>query len=793
MMSRYSLRKAGLVLLTGILLAGLAGWTANAMVIAKDGTPAATIVISADAGDKVRSAAAELQSYIEKISGAKLPLATDGDATNGPVILVGRSKLTDAANVKIPSGLTHARREEGFVIHCRGDRLILAGNNQGSYHGTQYAVYEFLERLGVRWFMPGEFGEIVPELATIRFADVQVRETPDFVMRSRWFMGRHLVPEANKLDSQWKLRNKMSPTHEVSQFKMGGDSSVRTVIDKALFKEHPEYFAMNADGTRTESLPSLSHPKAVEIAAGIIKKHFRDNPEENAYAMAPDDGRPRDWDPETLKWHHGFTDLMGRDGVPAEASTSEEWFRFVNLVTAEVRKEFPDIYISTNGYANRNIPPQGVTLDDHLVILFCANWCDTYHAYDNPKSWQTVRQGQMLQEWTSQCDNVWIYDYNYVNLVSALTAVPRVRKLARDFPLMKEWGVMGFIAETRNAWMESGITTRYVRANLQWDADADVEAILDDYFEKWYGRAAVPARDFWDALEETMEETPMLGHEDRFMPGVYTPALFEKLEKAVAEAEQLADTDRTQLHVQVDRLTFEHLKRYMDMRGAEFEADFAAAAEHAGRMMDVRKKLSGISPVFCLPDEDTSASGIWYWGVTHRKRYYESLAAKTSGETGDLVALLPTAAKFRTDPRDEGRFAGWFDPEAHDGDWETILTTKSFLRQGYMDEVGYPHMGYIWYRLEVDVPEEFAGRKIMLYAPILETEAWGWVNGNYVGHREYREAYIRPAEMELDVTDAVAAGKTNVIAIRVGTGLNAAQAANGLMSRLFMYAPKDEE
>jgi len=86
-----------------------------------------------------------------------------------------------------------------------------------------------------------------------------------------------------------------------------------------------------------------------------------------------------------------------------------------------------------------------------------------------------------------------------------------------------------------------------------------------------------------------------------------------------------------------------------------------------------------------------------------------------------------------------------------------------------------------------------AGRKIMFYAPIVETEAWGWGNGKYVGHRKYREAYIRPAEMELDVTEAVAAGKTNVIAIRVGTGLNAAQAANGLMSRLFMYAPKDEE
>ena len=81
----------------------------------------------------------------------------------------------------------------------------------------------------------------------------------------------------------------------------------------------------------------------------------------------------------------------------------------------------------------------------------------------------------------------------------------------------------------------------------------------------------------------------------------------------------------------------------------------------------------------------------------------------------------------------------------------------------------------------------------MLSAAILETEAWGWVNGKYVGHRPYSEAYIRPAEMEMDVTDAVVPGETNVIAIRVGTGLNGAQAAGGFMSRLFMYAPKDKK
>jgi hypothetical protein len=79
----------------------------------------------------------------------------------------------------------------------------------------------------------------------------------------------------------------------------------------------------------------------------------------------------------------------------------------------------------------------------------------------------------------------------------------------------------------------------------------------------------------------------------------------------------------------------------------------------------------------------------------------------------------------------------------------------------------------------------------MLYAPVVETEAWGWVNGCYVGHRPYMEAYIRPNPLEFDVTDAIRPGETNQVTIRVSTSLAPAQAASGLLSRLFLYAPKE--
>jgi len=375
-------------------------------------------------------------------------------------------------------------------------------------------------------------------------------------------------------------------------------------------------------------------------------------------------------------------------------------------------------------------------------------------------------------------------------LVSGLTPLPEVRKLRRDFPLMKKWGVMGFHDETRNVWAECGILSRYLRAQLEWNANADVDSIVDDFYTKWYGNAAPAMRAFYDALEDAIEKAPIHGHEDRIMPEIYTPELMAILKKQVAEAEKRADTERSKLHVRADRLIYEHLKGYVAMSAAEAAGNWAEAAKQASGMLELRKQLHAINPFFIWPDESGYHTGVWYWTVTDRQKYYQSLSDKTSGKADDLVALVPERAMFRTDPYDEGIFAGWYQPGLKETGWTPIQTTRPFYVQGYMDNQGHPYTGYIWYRLKVDVPEKTKGKKIMLCAPVVETEGWCWVNGQYIGHRPYLEAYTRPIQMEFDVTEAIRPGQTNQIAIRVSTSLSPAQAASGLMSRLFLYSLK---
>src|SRR5690606_35522191 len=103
------------------------------------------------------------------------------------------------------------------------------------------------------------------------------------------------------------------------------------------------------------------------------------------------------------------------------------------------------------------------------------------------------------------------------------------------------------------------------------NANADVDQLLDDYYSKWYGNAAKPARAFWDTLEEAIESTSIQGHEDRILPWVYTPQLMQKLATNVAAEERAADTPRDKLHVQIDRLIYQHLQAYVAMNDADLK------------------------------------------------------------------------------------------------------------------------------------------------------------------------------------------------------------------------------
>src|ERR1041384_7719430 len=179
------------------LFAACVGLTAGNLfagsVIVENGAPKAAIVATSEL--HAQKAAQEIQKYVEKMSGAKLSVVNEGERINAPVaICIGHTDAARKAGVKIPAGFNPAIRpdafeEEGYVLETKGNQIFIGGNSDGPYQGTLYAAYAFLEKLGCRWYFPGEWGEIIPPQKTITVPDLKVTSRPDFRIRQIWLSG----------------------------------------------------------------------------------------------------------------------------------------------------------------------------------------------------------------------------------------------------------------------------------------------------------------------------------------------------------------------------------------------------------------------------------------------------------------------------------------------------------------------------------------------------------------------------------------------------------------------------
>lgn len=756
------------------------------VALVRDGRPVATVVVAAEPAENARVAAAELRTYIEKMTGANLPLATDEAPPPGPLVLVGRSRLTaEIPGLEIPSGRTKDLREEGFVLRTHGDRLVLAGNDAHPYFGTRYAVVEFLASLGVRWFLPGEIGEVVPRLATIEVGPLDVVERPSFPLRNFWEHARgNMAAEC----AEWKIHNKMNPRAQ-DAFGVPGDGSLVGYLPAEEFAAHPDRFALERDGTRSKEHPCTTSEEMAERVAERVKAEARAG--KTVSAFAPVDGNPRCWCARCAALGTGFDGFGANDRDPIpESSASNEWFWFVNRVLASVHREFPEHVIATNGYANRDFPPDLPPEVDFnrfrtLTVMFANIGACTIHRYDDPKCWQMRRQAQMVRRWCELSDKVWIYDYNYTMLVGKGTLTPMVHRIRRNIPLLRDWGAIGFHDQEECDWSLTGLPTRIVRARLEWDADADVDAILEDFFSKWFGPAAKPMSEHYAALEAAFDEAAVHGHEDAILPAIYTDALVERLDRSMRAAEaavEAAAAEAFRPRLRIERLITENLSAYAALEKSKAACDFAAAAGQAARMLEIQAELNRVSPFLGWRPYAV-------YDVDWEKKRMEGLAAKTCGPEGELVAPLPEEAAFRTDPFDDGRYERWQDPAADLSSWKRIRAVGGWEAQGYQDAEGHPYRGVAWYQFDVDVPKWVEERRVFLFAPAVVSEAWVWVNGRYAGHRPYRMVWFRPHELELEVSKLLRPGARNRIAIRVLANIDV-WGASGIYERPFLYAKK---
>jgi hypothetical protein len=516
---------------------------ARAAAIVEKGAVRAEIVVADAPARMTKLAAKELQGGLAKMTNATLPIVTD--RTPGRVaIFVGTSRHTEALGLAT-EGLAHG----GFRMESGTDWLALVGPDKDfvpiepwgrsrsadetarvnaawdaitgdtfwnpardlhfRYHadldvwdqddaGTFNAVQEFLRGLGCRWFAPGELGEVIPRRDTVPLPDVHRTVTPAFPVRRFIYYTEHTGIGEKAL---WNLRLGLNHGAELVGFPQICHGIKFVIRRDEMKRAHPGMYLVRGGKPDTtfkeDGVPNLLSPLLLEKQvkhARAMFDHFHE-PMHNIDLVDGYGGLTAD-DPA---WMAQLTPDRGWSG-----SMSDHVWGYLNRVALELQKSHPDRLVSGLAYSGYTLPPTTIErMSPNLAII------ETRHRQDfwDDALWNDRRalRAEWLRRLPSRTYITWDYSTN-ARPDQAGRPVYFPHRIAAD--LKELAGVtLGEQIEiyTHPAGKEDSFgydelaiehLNLYVAARLYWDVNQDVDAILADFFQSYYGPAAEAMRAF---------------------------------------------------------------------------------------------------------------------------------------------------------------------------------------------------------------------------------------------------------------------------------------------------------
>jgi hypothetical protein len=792
-------RRAAFPWALGLALAALVARAAPVSLV-DEGRPVAAVVF-ADGEPQAEKAAGEIARYVEKMSGAKLPVAAEsaaGALSPPNRVLVGHTREAEKLGVAVPKGFDPSVRpgafeEEGYALKTLPSRVVVGGNSDGPYLGTLYAAYALLERLGCRWYFPGEWGEIVPARKSVAVPDLDATARPAFAVRMLPMMGQLAVTKEELAEyGEWAVK---AGLNHGETYPSAGDGFLALLLPTSEYKQaHPEYYAMREDGTRRLAADKagkindrnvmlcLSNPAVLAECLRNLGEAFAGRKKlrcvtERGFAISPPDGAPFCFCDACRAANQNFN----YPNYVHERMQGEEFFGFA----AKLAKAFPDRWAGVMAYSNREMPPQGVEIPPNTSVKLASISCCVIHPANDPSCWRRQEMMRLLRQWRALTPHVIVRDYSPGFLNWIFLPERDMANLPANLAAYQAAGAKGLMREGRKAFMQTWLGY-WLTGKLLWDPKADAAALKRGFYADFFGPAAGPhVQAWWDGVEAALLPATIHAHENWLVNRVYTTALARKLHahaEAAAKAEMAPDQRK---RFDAFALIADHFEAYAAMEEAERALDYPGAAREAERMLEDVRKLAATDRFLIGFKIRENPSFKFTEG---RKRAYEELAAKTRGPLGKLAAPLPLEMKFRRDPFNEGVVAEWYAPGFADAGWGTKDTFFLWEQQDPPeDAAGHDWDGHGWYRARVGIPKEFAGKPLRLWLGGAINEAWVWVNGKYAGHKPHRIWWRFPHELDLDVASLVKPGEDNTVAVRV---LNTAD-VGGLFRRGFFWSPAD--
>jgi len=242
------------------------------VILVRDRQPRASIIVASEPSDKVLTAARDLQNYIYEMSGATLPIRTDDGTWSGTLLLVGPSRYVEQLGIQVPSGYPG---NEKVIVKTVGRSIVLLGNDEGAFTGSQFAVQMLLEELGWGWFGPDPLWQVVPEQKTIKLPSLDIEHTPSFALRSVW----------NGMGQRWYLGDMpLQCAHAHS----------RLFPPSEYYQEHPDFYPIIGGKRWNQETGGdwqlcTSNSEVIRLTIEKARRFFDEDPQQVMFSLSNND------------------------------------------------------------------------------------------------------------------------------------------------------------------------------------------------------------------------------------------------------------------------------------------------------------------------------------------------------------------------------------------------------------------------------------------------------------------------------------------------------------------------
>ena len=722
---------------------------ASAPVPFEDGPPLGAVVLPPDPTPAEQYAAYELQRYVFRMTGC-VPGLKGRDAVHpGRTIVLGR-----AADPELTARLGDLP-EDSYLLDSTGATMTLSGQTD---QGTLYAVYDFLDKQGCRWVVPGELGEVVPRRTALGQVESRI-EAPDYICRGVMFLTQEFFPGGGEefgwihvnMDDyfDWYLRNRMNALwtagtqiHDFAAHRAHGwvqtiNHSYNSIIapHQEYFASHPDWYPLVDDERRAvchlapyfANQLCVSNPELRDYTVKLILEYFRSNPRARAFPLNPMDG-PSLWcectackalDPPGIDWSRHATEGHV-EGMADRA------LNYANAVAERVSRVYPDKWIEMYAYGYTLDPPVREKAHRNVFIKY-ANlrqgegngplgrsmldpdapvWPAWRRQLDGWKQAGATMAFYNYMEWVHP-DVTLFWFYNTVDVLKSLNRTYNCRILA---------------GETENNILVSSMVYN-VLARAAWDVDIDYRAVVRDLCDRFYGPLADDLYAYNMLMDEAVRSSDAWEQEG-WRPNDHLYMPLDVLEKGHAMLETAAQGAAAD-EVLTQRLAYARLGHaYLTYVRTLTEPDKTFATEAmARRAFDEANAIRLKHNIMVkLPS------------VRQLKTFY--YPPVVSDHT--LVMELPATWDFRTDPSDVGLAGKWFRGDV-DAAWSPISIEQAWTSQ----DVGRGYHGAAWYHVSFRLPDEpAADGNLVLHFGAVDGVADIFLDGVRIG-----EQHVSPSVM----------------------------------------------